>query len=134
MRLETQLVGKEVINGERIRQLVEAAIDFPHLSVILSTSLVLCLGTSLGLLWYLINGGPGYWALSMMGYGALYFLFSGNLVPLFGRVQALHLELKKLASVIRVFERRFPHLPPPILNVVEPLFLDTTAIPSLYPN
>ena len=125
MRLETQLVGKEVINGERIRQLVEAAIDFPHLSVILSTSLALCLGTSLGLLWYLINGGPGYWALSMMGYGALYFLFSGKLVPLFGRVQALHLELKKLASVIRVFERRFPHLPPPILNVVEPLFLDT---------
>jgi hypothetical protein len=123
MRLETQLVGKEVIDGDRIRQLVQATIDFPHLSIMLVVSLVLCSGTAFGLLWFLVNGGPGYWVLPLMGYGALYFLCSGNLVALFGRVQALHLELKKLAEVIRVFERRFPNLPPPILKVTEPLFL-----------
>jgi hypothetical protein len=56
-------------------------------------------------LWTLLTGAPNLWLFSLIIYGGLYFLLSGSIAPLFGRVLALHVELEKLVTVITTLER-----------------------------
>ncbi|HNP61065.1 MAG TPA: hypothetical protein PKM72_09510 [Nitrospirales bacterium] len=103
--LATRLISSERLNGTRIISLLEAPMAIRHLSLIIIaacalTSLTIALG-----LWTLLTGAPNFWLLPLTLYIGTYFLLSGSIHPLFGRVLALHEELEKLVSVIATLER-----------------------------
>lgn len=110
--LATRLISSVRLNGTRIISLLEAPVSISHLSLIIIaacalTSLTIALG-----LWTLLTGAPNFWLLPLTLYIGTYFLLSGSIHPLFGRVLALHEELEKLVSVIATLERStFPHQP-----------------------
>ncbi|MDT3776648.1 hypothetical protein PJI16_03630 [Nitrospira sp. MA-1] len=103
--LATRLISSVRLNGTRIISLLEAPIAIRHLSLIIIaacalTSLTIALG-----LWTLLTGAPNFWLLPLTLYIGTYFLLSGSIHPLFGRVLALHEELEKLVSVFSTLER-----------------------------
>lgn len=119
--LATRLISPVRLNGTRIISLLEAPISIGHLSLIIIaacalTSLTIALG-----IWTLLTGAPNFWLLPLTLYIGTYFLLSGSIHPLFGRVLALHEELEKLVSVIAILERStFPHQPT-ILQICQSL-------------
>lgn len=119
--LATRLISPVRLNGTRIISLLEAPIAIRHLSLIIIsacalTSLTIALG-----FWTLLTGAPNFWLLPLTLYIGTYFLLSGSIHPLFGRVLAIHEELEKLVSVIATLERStFPHQPT-ILQVSQSL-------------
>jgi MutS-like protein len=103
--LANRLISSDRLNGTRLLSLLEAPVSIRHLPMIIFaacalTSLTIALG-----LWTLLTGAPNFWLLPLVFYIGTYFLLSGSIHPLFGRVLTLHEELEKLVSVIRELER-----------------------------
>lgn len=110
--LANRLISSVRLNGTRIISLLETPISIKHLPLIVLaacalTSVTIALG-----LWTLLTGAPNFWLFPLTLYIGTYFLLSGSIHPLFGRVLALHEELEKFVSVIRELERStFLHQP-----------------------
>lgn len=103
--LATRLISPDRLDGTRILSLLQQPIAIPNLSVVILSASSLCALTMLLGLWTLFTGAPNFWVFSLLIYGGLYFLLSGSIAPLFGRVLALHLELEKLVTVITMLEQ-----------------------------
>ncbi|HNP29446.1 MAG TPA: hypothetical protein PKK23_10395 [Nitrospirales bacterium] len=110
--LATRLISPVRLNGTRIISLLEAPISISHLSLIIIAACILTsLTIALGI-WTLLTGAPNFWLLPLTLYIGAYFLLSGSIQPLFGRVLALHEELEKLVSVLATLEcSTFIHQP-----------------------
>ena len=102
--LATRLISPDPLDGTRILSLLEQPIAIPNLSWLIITASSLCLLTILLGLWTLFTGAANFWVFSLLIYGGLYFMLSGSIAPLFGRVLALHVELEKLVTVIATLE------------------------------
>ena len=127
--LATRLISPDPLDGSRIASLIQHPIGLPSLSWIMPTSFLLTgLTLTLGL-WTLISGAPNWWVLPLTIYAGLYLMLSGGISPLFGRVLALHIELEKLVSVIRMVEQTNLTTSPAIRQVCAPL-LDPVNRPA----
>ena len=124
--LETQLLGSERLNGDRIQALLQNPVDFPQLKTVVLTAVILCLLTLCLFVAWGIGAIPGYWILSFGSYVALYFFTSGLLEGVFGRVLDIHHELEKLHALAHRLERQLFHSFPHLKNLSEPL----TSAPS----
>jgi len=103
--LATRLISPDPLDGTRILSLLEQPIAIPHLSWLIIAASSLCALTLLSGLWTLFTGAANFWVFSLIIYGGLYFMLSGSIAPLFGRVLALHVELEKLVTVIATLEQ-----------------------------
>jgi len=103
--LATRLISPDPLDGTRILSLLEQPIAIPHLSWLIIAASSLCALTLLSGLWTLFTGAANFWVFSFIIYGGLYFMLSGSIAPLFGRVLALHVELEKLVTVIATLEQ-----------------------------
>jgi hypothetical protein len=103
--LATRLISPNPLDGTRILSLLEQPISIPNLSLLIIAASSLCALTIMLGLWTLLTGAPNFWLFSLIIYVGLYFLLSGSVAPLFGRVLALHVELEKLVTVISTLER-----------------------------
>jgi len=103
--LATRLISPNPLDGTRILSLLEQPISIPNLSLLIIAASSLCALTILLGLWTLLTGAPNFWVFSLIIYVGIYFLLSGSIAPLFGRVLALHVELEKLVTVITTLER-----------------------------
>lgn len=120
-RLATRLISPDPLDGTRITSLVEHPTGMPSLSWILPVSFLMTgLTLSLGI-WSILSGAPNFWLLPLMLYAAMYFMLSGGISSLFGRVLTLHTELEKLVSVIRIVEETCLTQFPTIRQVCAPL-------------
>lgn len=119
--LATRLIAPEPLDGTRITSLIEHPTGIPSLSWILPTSFLMTgLTLSLGM-WTILTGAPNFWLLPLVLYAGMYFMLSGAIGSLFGRVLALHMELEKLVSVIRILEESSVTKFPTIRHVCAPL-------------
>lgn len=103
--LATRLISLDRLDGTRIISLLEAPVSIRRLPLIIAaacglTSLTIALG-----LWTLLTGAPNFWLIPLTLYVGTYFLLSGSIHPLFGRVLALQNELEKLVTVITTLEQ-----------------------------
>ncbi|MDR4461937.1 MAG: MutS family DNA mismatch repair protein [Nitrospirales bacterium] len=117
--LASRLISPVRLNGTRIISLLETPISISHVSLII---LAACALTSLTIglgFWTLITGAPNFWLLPLTLYLGTYFLLSGSIHPLFGRVLSLHEELEKLVSVIATLEGSTFPKQPTILKVCQ---------------
>lgn len=103
--LATRLISPDPLDGTRILSLLQQPIAIPKLSVLILAASSLCALTLILGLWTVFTGAPNFWVFSLIIYVGLYFLLSGSITPLFGRVLALHVELEKLVTVITTLER-----------------------------
>jgi DNA mismatch repair ATPase MutS len=103
--LATRLISPNPLDGTRILSLLEQPISIPNLFLLIIAASSLCALTIMLGLWTLLTGAPNFWLFSLIIYVGLYFLLSGSVAPLFGRVLALHVELEKLVTVISTLER-----------------------------
>jgi hypothetical protein len=103
--LATKLISPHPLDGTRILSLLDQPISLPNLSLLIIGASGLCALTIMLGLWTLLTGAPNLWLFSLIIYVGLYFLLSGSIAPLFGRVLALHVELEKLVTVITTLER-----------------------------
>lgn len=127
--LATRLIGPEPLDGTRITSLIEYPTGLPSLSWILPASFLMTgLTLSLGM-WTLLSGAPHFWIIPLIFYAGIYFMLSGGIGALFGRVLALHMELEKLVSVIRLLEKMSLTKFPAIRHVCAPL-LDPSQRPT----
>ena len=124
--LETQLLGSERLNGDRIQALLQNPVNFPHLNTVVMTAGILCLLTLCLFLAWGIGAIPGYWILSFGSYVALYFFTAGQLEGVFGRVLDIHHELEKLHALAHRLEQQSFHSFPHLQHLTEPL----TSAPS----
>ena len=122
--LESQLVSKTSLDGDKIQHILKHGVNIPQLKLRLFLAITLCICTlALGLLTAL-QGLPGYWIISFGLYVILYFMTSGYVAPVFGRVLDLHDELEKLVAVLQRLENhRFLHQPQ-LRQLCEPLVTD----------
>ena len=103
--LAARLISPNPLDGTRILSLLQQSIAIPNLSLMIICASSLCALTIMLGLWTLFTGAPNVWVFSLIIYVGLYFLLSGSMAPLFGRVLALHIELEKLVTVITTLER-----------------------------
>ncbi len=102
--LATQLISSDPLDGNRILSLLQQPVAIPNLKwLIMATSGLCALTLCLGLATVLV-GLSNFWVLSLLMYAGVYFSLSGSIAPLFGHVLALHVELEKLVTVIKIFE------------------------------
>ena len=80
-------------------------------------------------LWTILSGAPNFWIIPLIFYAGIYFMLSGGISALFGRVLALHMELEKLVSVIHLLEKMSLTKFPTIRQVCAPL-LDPAHRPT----
>lgn len=119
--LATRLISPDRLDGTRIVSLLEAPVPIRHLSLIITaafglTSLTIALG-----IWTLLTGAPNFWLIPLTLYMGTYFLLSGSIHPLFGRVLALQDELEKLVTVITTLEQSTFSQQPAMLQVCRTL-------------
>ena len=127
--LATRLMSPHPLNGTRILSLLQQSIALPHLPWIVGAACGLtALTFGLGM-WTIFAGAPNFWVLPLTIYVGIYFLLSGSITPLFGRVLALHVELEKLVQVIRVLEKSCFSKQPTISQCGKPL-LNAEARPT----
>lgn len=128
-RLATRLIGPEPLDSSRIAPLIEQPSGIPSLSWIIPVSFLLTgLTLSLGM-WTLLSGAPNWWLITLILYAGLYFMLSGRITPLFGRVLTLQTELEKLVSVMGILEKTNLTTCHTIQQVCAPL-LQTSVRPS----
>jgi len=119
--LATRLVSPDQLDGTRIVSLLGAPVSIPRLPLIIAAAFGLTgLTISLGI-WTLLTGAPNFWLIPLTLYIGTYFLLSGSLNPLFGRVLALHSELEKLVTVITTLEQSKFSNQPTIFQVCQSL-------------
>ena len=121
--LATRLISPDRLDGTRIVSLLSAPIAIPHLPLIIAvacglTGLTLALGV-----WTLVTGAPNFWLISLTLYVGMYFLLSGSIHPLFGRVLTLHDELEKLVTVITTLEQSNYSRHPTMFQVCQSLLI-----------
>ncbi len=122
--LEAQLVSRTPLDGDRIQQVLTHGVRVPQLKLRLFVAITLCLCTMvLGLLAAGV-GIPGYWIFPFGLYVMLYFMSSGYVAPVFGRVLDLHHELEKLVAVLRRVESRHFTNTPQLSELCQPLLTD----------
>ena len=119
--LETQLLGSERLNGDRIQALLQNPVNFPHLKTVALAAGGLCLTTVFLFVAWGMGTIPGYWILSFGSYVALYFITSARLEGVFGRVLDIHHELEKLHALAHRLEHQSFHNFPHLKNLSEPL-------------
>jgi hypothetical protein len=103
--LATRHLSPDRLDGSRIVSLLDAPVSIRHLPLIITaacglTGLTIALG-----IWTLLTGAPNFWLIPLTLYVGTYFLLSGSIHPLFGRVLALQNELEKLVTVITTLEQ-----------------------------
>ena len=119
--LATRLISPDRLDGTRIISLLGAPVSIPRLPLIIAAACILTgLTISLGI-WTLLTGAPNFWLIPLTLYVGTYFLLSGSMNPLFGRVLALHSELEKLVTVITTLEQSKFSDQPAIFQVCQSL-------------
>ena len=110
--LATRLISPHPLDGTRILSLLKEPIAIPNLSLLIMAASSLCILTIILAFLTLSIGAANFWLFSLIIYIGLYFSLAGSIAPLFSRVLALHVELEKLVSVIKILERAtFSHQP-----------------------
>ena len=106
VRLVATFVSHTPLNGERIHRLLQHAFDRFSLQLQLSIAASLSGLTAVLFVMWVLGMSPRYWVLSFLCYGFVSLMTGVRLAPVFERTLNVHLELKKLAAVIRVLETR----------------------------
>ena len=102
--LEGQLIGDQEINGRRLEAVLQHAVGFPHLAIVLAIQTLLAIATfGLGLS-ALLNWLPNYWMWSFAAYVLLYF-WTDQGEELLEHAVGVHFELEKLGAVLGFVER-----------------------------
>jgi hypothetical protein len=102
--LEAQLIGEQEINGRRLEAVLNHAVGFPHLTIVLAIQTLLA-ATTIGLgLGALLDWFPNYWMWSFAAYALLYF-WTDQGEELLEHAVGVHFELEKLGAVLGFVER-----------------------------
>ncbi|HSF68148.1 MAG TPA: MutS family DNA mismatch repair protein [Nitrospiraceae bacterium] len=102
--LEGQLIGDQEINGRRLEAVLQHAVGFPHLAIVLAIQILLAIATfGLGLS-ALLNWLPNYWMWPFAAYVLLYF-WTDQGEELLEHAVGVHFELEKLGAVLGFVER-----------------------------
>jgi hypothetical protein len=103
--LEAHLTGEQEINGRRLAAVLEHAVGFPRLNLILAVQSLLALSTLTLAIGALLNWLPGYWMFSFAVY-ALIYLQTDQGEELLEHAIGLHHEMERLGKVLSYLERR----------------------------
>ncbi|HSB44586.1 MAG TPA: MutS family DNA mismatch repair protein [Nitrospira sp.] len=104
LELEAHLAGEQEINGRRLAAVLDHAVGFPRLNLILTIQSLLALTTIVLGLGTLLNWLPGYWMFSFAAY-ALTYLQTDQGEELLEHAIGLHHEMERLGKVLGYLER-----------------------------
>jgi hypothetical protein len=119
--LANRLISPDRLDGTRLVSLLDAPVSIRHLPLIIAGAFVLTGLTFASGVWTLLTGAPNFWLIPLTLYVGMYFLLSGTIHPLFGRVLSLQKELEKLVTVIATLEQSTFSHQPEILQVCHSL-------------
>ncbi len=105
LELEARLAGEQEINGRRLAVVLEHAVGFPRLNLVLAVQSLLALATVALGLGALLNWLPGYWMFSFAAY-ALIYLQTDQGEELLEHAIGLHHEMERLGKVLGYVERQ----------------------------
>jgi hypothetical protein len=119
--LAIRLISPGRLDGTRITSLLSASVSIPHLPLIIGIACSLTGLTFILGVFTLFMGAQNFWLIPLTLYVGMYFLLSGSIHPLFGRVLTLQNELEKLVTVIILLERSNCSRHPTIFQVCQSL-------------
>jgi len=126
--LQVALVSKTPLDGERIAKTM-AQEEPPRLATLFAVELTLAALTASLLTASLFAGFPGYWVLSLIAYGGVFWWAGPRLASAFDRAVELETDLAPFAQVFAVVERRVYRSTPELASVLAP-FIETPSKPS----
>ncbi|MEW6681794.1 MAG: hypothetical protein AB1451_02585 [Nitrospirota bacterium] len=126
--LQAKQISPAPLDGGRVVAAVSQGRP-PKLGFILALSLVLAALTATLLTASLAAGAPGYWVLSLIAYGAIFWFVAPQIATAFSQAVELEADLAPYSRVFAVLERRSYRTQPALRQVLEP-FTSTTDRPS----
>jgi hypothetical protein len=126
--LQVALVSKAPLDGERITTAL-AQEEPPRLATLFAVELTLAALTASLLTASLVTGFPGYWVLSLIAYGGIFWWAGPRLASVFNRAVELETDLAPFAQVFAVVERRVYRSTPELASVLAP-FIEAPSKPS----
>jgi len=128
--LEAQLIGEQEINGRRLEAVLQHAVGFPHLTIVLAIQALLAVVTmGLGLS-ALLDWLPNYWMWSFAAYALLYF-WTDQGEELLEHAVGVHFELEKLGAVLGFVERHARPRHTALADLWAPLLITGVNPPQL---
>lgn len=103
--LEASLASSGRLDGERVIAAIRKGTP-PRLRGILAIETVLAALTAALLTMTLVNGAPGYWVLSLIAYGAIFWLATPHIAAAFSQAVDMEADLAPYSRVFAVLERR----------------------------
>lgn len=122
--LEAALSSESRLDGDRVVKAIRQERP-PRLRFPLALSLVLTASTATLLTASLASGLPGYWILSLIAYGVLFYLTAPKVASTFAQAVELEGDLAPYSRIFSVLERRSYRGRPMLQHVLEPF---TSAI------
>ncbi len=126
--LAAALSSSAPLDGERVINAIRRDRP-PQLKFPLAVSLLLTAATATLLTAALTSGLPGYWVLSLIAYGALFYLTAPRVASAFAQAVEMERDLAPYSRVFAVLERRSYRGRPVLQRVLEP-FTSTIDRPS----
>ncbi len=126
--LQAALVSKGPLDGERIAKALAQETP-PRLAALFVVELTLAALTASLLTASLFAGFPGYWVLSLIAYGGIFWWAGPRLASAFDQAVELETDLAPFAHVFAVVERRVYRSTPELASTLAP-FIETTSKPS----
>lgn len=128
--LESQLAGKQEINGRRLSAVLLHEVGIPRLNLTLSIQSLLALSTAALGIGAILNWLPGYWMFSFGAYAMIY-LMTDQGEELLEHAVGLHHEMERLGTVLNYLERHACVKDSPLATACAPLIRQDSK-PSLH--
>ncbi|MBI3606728.1 MAG: hypothetical protein HY207_02030 [Nitrospirae bacterium] len=126
--LQAALVAKAPLDGERIAKALGRE-EPPRLAALFAVELALAALTASLLTASLFAGFPGYWVLSLIAYGGIFWWAGPRLASAFDQAVELEADLAPFAQVFAVVERRVYRSTPELASTLAS-FIEAASKPS----
>jgi hypothetical protein len=103
--LEASLASSGRLDGERVIAAIGKGTP-PRLRFLLAVETLLAALTAALVTATLVNGAPGYWVLSLIAYGAIFWLATPHIAAAFSQAVDMEADLAPYSRVFAVLERR----------------------------
>lgn len=121
--LQTGEIGAGLLDGDEVDRALRGSGPPTGLKIVLTVEAVLAFCTAVLVVLEVGFGLPRFWPLSLSVYAVIYFLYAGNLAPLFDRAQRVRGDLEVFRDLFSLLEKRVEVGAPTLEGLLAPFRL-----------